>query len=240
VAQTIIDCGADYFLKLKGNQRKLSKHVKKLFKDGLGKYSDEFKYETLTSNTDIIAGRIETRNITIIRTNTDTIPQWLPTIKDWVNLNTVVKVDRKVEYISGKKPSFESHYYISSLTLNASMLLEIAVSHWSVETMHSKLDNTENYAEDKCRIFRGNSPEILSLFRKLGLNIVNPFNITEKNINNFKCAKHKESIRSILILSRERPSFFEAILTKNPKDIPPLDYWRRQGYSNFEAKNGNF
>jgi predicted transposase YbfD/YdcC len=137
----------------------------------------------------------------------------------------VIKVVRSVEYTDGTVPRLETHYYISSLDLSAKQLLRVVVEHWNVETMHMKLDDIENYSEDKCNIHRGNAPEILSIFRKLGLNLISPYNNTDKH--NVISNGLKESIRMILDLLRRCLPFFEAVLTKKPKEVGSVDKWRK-------------
>jgi hypothetical protein len=54
--------------------------------------------------------------------------------------------------------------------------------------MHRILDDTECFAEDKCKIYRGNAPEILSMMRKLSINVL-------ATLDDFI---EKESVRSII------------------------------------------
>jgi hypothetical protein len=54
-------------------------------------------------------------------------------------------------------------------------------NHWSVEnTLHHTLDVT--FAEDASRIRKGNGPEIISAFRRLGLSILKSDTTIKDNV----------------------------------------------------------
>jgi hypothetical protein len=110
-------------------------------------------------------------------------------------------------------------------------MLQIILQHWGVETMDYKLDDTESYAEDKCKVYRPSGAEILSIFRKLGLNLIGPYNITDKNLiqnelENKGSKIARTSVREILALIKKCAQFFHAILTKKPCEVPTLKAWR--------------
>jgi hypothetical protein len=102
------------------------------------------------------------------------------------------------------------------------------LDHWSAETIHFKLDDIESYAEDKCRIHRGNAPEFLSIMRKLGLNFMSMFNNTDKNQDGSNPSGIKKSVRMILDLFQRSPPFLEAVLTKSPQDVGSPESWRKK------------
>jgi hypothetical protein len=137
---------------------------------------------------------------------------------------TVIKIEKCVEYPGKKEP--ETHYYISSLSLknySAKQLLEVIIKHWSVETLHGVLDNSLN--EDKCKIYRDNAPEILSIFRKLAVNIIIPYARFYPDV----------SYVSVLNLLKLHIEFLDEVLTKDSKAVGSPNDWRmRQGKNHLQ------
>jgi hypothetical protein len=143
-----------------------------MFEQWLGKHPDEFDARAFASEADLVAGQVERREITVVRF-TPKLTEWISGAGDWLGLKTLIKVERFVSYTGlNNKHAREARYFISSLNLPARLLLEGAIRHWDVETVHNKLDCS--YAEDKCKIWRRGTAEILSLLRKSGLNFVGP------------------------------------------------------------------
>jgi hypothetical protein len=70
-----------------------------------------------------------------------------------------------------------------------------------------QLDYLECFAEDKCKIYRGNGPEILSMMRKISVNVL-------ATLDDFI---EEESAWLILDLFKRRLPYLEAVLTKKPK-----------------------
>ncbi|MDR1109387.1 MAG: hypothetical protein LBP92_01500 [Deltaproteobacteria bacterium] len=99
------------------------------------------------------------------------------------------------------------------------------IGHWTVETMHSVLDEVENYAEDRCGICRGDGAEILSIMRKLGYNFVIPFQNFTTNATTGEIHAIKESVREILGFFRQCLNFLEAVLTRKPDEVGPVRVW---------------
>ena len=64
---------------------------------------------------------------------------WFPERKDWKKLNSVVMVKSRREVI-GQEPSYETRYYISSLT-DVEKASKAIRSHWGIENrLHWTLD----------------------------------------------------------------------------------------------------
>jgi hypothetical protein len=94
--------------------------------------------------------------------------------------------------------------------------------------VHGYLDDSETFAEDKCKIYRGNAAEILSVLRKLALNFIIPI----KKIHDY-VPSVKESVRTIIDLLNRSTAYLMEVLTKRPKDVMPPSLWRKgmgQGY----------
>jgi hypothetical protein len=105
---------------------------------------------------------------------------------------------------------------LGTVSLDLEQMLEISIMHWSVETIHNILDDTETIAEDKCRVYRGSGAEFLSMMRKLGINLLLPFNRIYDS----------ESFREIINMCRRCLPLLEAILTKNPEEVGSIKEWQ--------------
>jgi predicted transposase YbfD/YdcC len=216
LAMSIINYGADYMFCLKGNQSGLLDEVKTLF-NNLDNLGPEFGIQRYTSPHSKANGRIEYRTITSINLRSPAAASWVTKSSLWEGIANVMMVERFAEKVSVStvKQSPDVRFFITSLSRPASQLLEISIQHWKVETMHSILDDTEAYAEDKCKIYRGNAPEILSFFRKLALNFVICLN-----------KKPTDSVREILALFKRSFHYLYNVLTKKPDEVPPPIWWR--------------
>jgi predicted transposase YbfD/YdcC len=217
IVEKILKYKADFLFGLKGNQGTLLNDVEYIFNVGLEKFKNEFNVSTYTSPVTAISGRIEKRVITVVYVIYDTMREWLTKIDDWPGLKAVIKVERFVEFTDEKPSTSEVRYFITSLTIPPKQMLDVTIKHWSVETIHGYLDAVETFAEDKCKIYRGNAAEFLSLLRKLALNIILP-------IKRLHC---KESVKTIIDLLDRCPPFLEEVLTKDPIDVKPPEQWRK-------------
>jgi predicted transposase YbfD/YdcC len=214
LAMSIINYGVDYMFCLKGNQSGLLDEVKTLF-NNLDNLGPEFGIQQYTSPHSKASRRIEYRTITSISRSVAAAASWITKSSLWEGIANVMKVERFTESASTGKESSEIRFFITSLSRPASQLLEISSQHWKVETMHSILDDTEAYAEDKCKIYRGNAPEILSFFRKLALNFLICLN-----------KKPTDSVRESLALFKRSFHYLYNVLTKKPDEVPPPIWWR--------------
>ncbi|MDR1308566.1 MAG: ISAs1 family transposase [Deltaproteobacteria bacterium] len=82
LAGQIIDGGVNYLFSLKGNQGGLLEEVMTVF-EALVKYGHEFDGKVFTSPVEKVAGRIETRSITVIDLSSATMSGWLTRMADW-------------------------------------------------------------------------------------------------------------------------------------------------------------
>jgi predicted transposase YbfD/YdcC len=173
IADMIHQAGAFYLFNLKGNQTGLHKEVISMFGRGLKKYPEMFDVSTHATGYDKAAGRIEHRTITMITLNPSAMA-WLTKAADWAGIKSVMCVERWADppYGSKKKRIYMRRFFVSSLSLPPERMLEITVKHWMVETVHNMLDVT--FGEDKCKVWKGEGPEYLSILRKLALNVLVP------------------------------------------------------------------
>ena len=92
-------------------------------------------------------------------------------VKNWESIQSVIKIERIVNR-GKKKLTKEISYFISSLSADnsPSFFSEGIRSHWSIENgLHYVKDVT--FKEDASKIRTGNSPENMSLFRNIAINI---------------------------------------------------------------------
>ena len=94
---------------------------------------------------------------------------WFEDIHDWAGLKSFVMVQR-TRQIKGVT-STEKAYYISSLEADAKSFAQWTRGHWGIEnTLHWVMD--VQFHEDACTIHKGNSPENLSILRKMAKNLL--------------------------------------------------------------------
>jgi predicted transposase YbfD/YdcC len=218
IAEKIRSYDANWLFGLKRNHKSLSSKVVELFENDLVEHKDEFIVDTFESGYDKVAGRIEKRTCNVIHINPATLEK-LGNAKDWCGLQSVLKVERFVSYTDSKKnPNTIKRYFISSLSSSAEKMLDNTVKHWKVETTHNRLDN--HYSEDKCRVYKGNAAENLSIMRKIGLNFVVPI------VQRFQA--DRESVSSVCEELQANFGFLLEVLTKKPNDVRSPQWWREQ------------
>jgi predicted transposase YbfD/YdcC len=158
ICRQICEKGGDYVIALKGNQGTLFEDVKLFFETPALTVAHEWQ------EWDKGHGRIEHRHCRAV----DAIA-WLHP-HQWPGLCSIAVVHATRETRKGIET--ETRYYLSSLPAHAERIAKAARAHWGIEnSLHWVLDVTFN--EDHSRIRNDNAPEILSMLRKWGLNIIN-------------------------------------------------------------------
>jgi predicted transposase YbfD/YdcC len=154
--------GADYVVAVKGNQPKLLAHLQAAFAAADGQdwaRTSPHYCETVDDR----HGRIEQRECWVLA---DTQIQ----AQGWVDCHTLVRIRRQCQRGEGKVTD-ETHYYISCLPSQASLLLGAVRAHWGIEnTCHWVLDVA--FREDTCRTRLQNADDNLALLRKIALNLI--------------------------------------------------------------------
>ncbi len=174
IAAKIVEKGGDYVLGLKGNHEFLRDEADNFFGQAL-EVSPEESGCTYSSSVEKNHGRIETREVWA----TDAL-EWLPMLKDWPSLRSLVcvKSTRKVKSIA----TTELRFYISSLPAQAERLGQVIRLHWAVENkLHWHLDVTFN--EDKSKIRSQNGPENFSLLKRCVLNLIKADTTKKDSVN---------------------------------------------------------
>jgi len=162
IAKVIVDKGADYVLALKGNQGTLEDDVKLLFSKPIpARLAEQTREEEVESGHGRIESRIY-RQVVLGR-------EGLPSSRGWAGLKSVIEVTSLRD--DGTNRSTEKRYYISSCPLDVETAARAVRRHWSVEnSLHWVLDVT--FREDESRIRRGNGAEVMSVLRRLTLNLL--------------------------------------------------------------------
>lgn len=166
IAKAIREHGADYFLRVKGNQEHLHQMMKTWFDHG---EDVQFRGMDCTHQRTINKGhgRIEIRDCWAI--NDPLAFKSLQENEGWVAVGSIVKVVR--ERRIGDKTQADVAYYISSLPNDAQLSLSCSRSHWAVENgLHWVLDVI--FREDESRIRNGTAPQNFAVLRQIALNIL--------------------------------------------------------------------
>lgn len=170
ILNKIVGEGGDFVIALKENQPELLKLVTKQFDNELLDISNN-NLESYTSEVNKAHGRIEKRTAYLIR-DTEFILKKYGIGHAFNNIGTCLLIEKEVsekvkgEYVTTTSKSFA----LSSLTnLGVKELLEIKLSHWSIESSRWLLDVQFN--EDKHTARRDNAPINFSTLRKFALAI---------------------------------------------------------------------
>jgi predicted transposase YbfD/YdcC len=183
--------------------------VMAMFELGLKKYPYDFATDTFTAPAEKKGGKIVTGTATVI-SPTGRALEWFKGHKECDSVKSVIRIGKLIEHCDDTKEStIETHYFISSIILSAEKMLEVSIKHWSVETIQGCLDRVKTYAEDSVKIKIGNAPEILSVFRKLSMNLT--LGTAKKN---------KMSLPSVLRFMRENTEYLKQVLTEEPTLVP--------------------
>lgn len=161
IPQSITQAEADYVVALKGNQGKLLDVFEQLFA-----YAQQEKLALDSAETfDAAHGRFETR-----RCSVSNDLSYLD-VEGWSNLQGVIKVKRRFEYVTSGKHSAETHYYLTSLSCSAAEALKLVRTHWSIENAQHWVFDVA-FREDRSRIRKGYAPQNMALLRRLALHLL--------------------------------------------------------------------
>ena len=159
IAQKIQEQGADYILALKGNQGTLNEDVRLFFEDTT-------LCSATSSSQDVSGGhaRIDSRKCTV----SDDVA-WLQESHNWPGLQSIIRVESSTK--KKGKTSYETRYYISSLSANAEKIAQAIRSHWAIEnSLHWVLD--VSFDDDQSRIRNGFAPQNMMTIKHIALNML--------------------------------------------------------------------
>ena len=166
IAQTIIDRGADYVLRLKDNQGTLHAEVQELFA-----YADSCDFRDIAHDFQKTIngghGRIEIRKHWMISE-----PEFLAYLDPeghWKDLSSIGRVE--AERRNGEQVERETRYYIASLAGDAEEFGSAVRAHWGIENqVHWILDIA--FREDESRIRKGHGAQNFAVLRHIALNLL--------------------------------------------------------------------
>ncbi len=193
IAQKVLDREADYLLAVKENWPNLHAEVERAFDDpatiGL------LRHET----TDGDHGRIEVRrhavshDVSFLQTN-----RRFPGEPRFPGLKAIAMVEAEVE--RGGKITRERRFYLSSLTLDATLFAHAVRSHWHIENrLHWVLDVV--FHEDLSRLRSGHGPQNMATVRHIALNLL-------------RKAKDKHSLKTRRKSAGWNTDYLEAIIRR--------------------------
>ena len=158
IAEKIREKKADYLLMVKSNQESLLEEIENLF-----------SYTNIASEStqnDFGHGRIEKRSCEVITDLTH-----LSEKKNWVDLKSVIRIERVGTHKSSLRETRELSYYISSGLTDACQINKSIRSHWAIENnLHWSLDVL--FQEDKSLKKKGYSAQNFNIMSKIALNLI--------------------------------------------------------------------
>lgn len=166
IAQTVIECGADYVFALKANHPLLHQEVIDWFA-----WAQQRDFRDVThdfhQSVNKGHGRLEIRRCWAIHD-----PLALESMghyEGWTGLSTVVMVER--QRILTNSTQTETIYYLSSLPADARRILAATRAHWTVENcFHWTMDVV--FGEDASRVRLDEAPENFAVIRHIALNLL--------------------------------------------------------------------
>ena len=200
----IVENGGDFVIALKENQQELLELVSNQFENELLDINNE-NLESYTTEVNKAHGRIEKRTAYLLR-DSEFILKRYGINHAFNNIGTCLLIEKEVsEKIKGEYvTTVTKSYALSSLTnLGVKELLEIKLSHWSIEAAHWLLDVQFN--EDKHTARKDNSLINFSTMRKFVLAIKKGDEESSKLTSKkffIKNTVHPENIERLLGLSK--------------------------------------
>jgi predicted transposase YbfD/YdcC len=165
IVKQIVEQGGDYVISLKLNQKSLDERVEELFQSAIKNQFKGFEHSEIRVD-EKGHGRQQIRHCVML----SNIQELIEPERKWSNLYSVGMMNSwRTE---NEKTTFETRYFISSLSNNSELLTQSIRSHWTIENqLHWVLDVQFN--EDDSRIRNGNAPQNLAIIRHIALNLLN-------------------------------------------------------------------
>jgi predicted transposase YbfD/YdcC len=174
VADAVIERGGSYLFALKGNRGPAHAEVKIAFcteEDALNEeLSDEVAASTYDSGEEEDHGRIERRRAWVFAV-ADKLPSLRKLLPHVVTVVAMVRERKPTPRAASFKPSKETSFYVSNLSLPAEQLGKFVRDHWLVENaLHRQLDVV--FHEDATRVAKSHAAENLATICRVALELV--------------------------------------------------------------------
>ena len=196
IAEKIVDCGGDYLLATKDNQKTAHAEIELYFESAPGAEID------VLVTVEKAHGRLETRRH-LVSHNVD----WMsgkrryPDEPRFKGLKTIAMAETRIE--TGAHIKLERRCYISSRALSAEAFAEAVRAHWAIENgLHWVLD--VQFKEDQSRLRRGHGAHNMALVRHFALNLI-------------RAMPGKQSIKGKRKLATWDTTYLLAALQLNPR-----------------------
>ena len=161
IARTIHNKGGDYTLSLKDNHKTFRQEIAAYFHKVSRDDPDRI---AVYDEVDGGHGRVERRTCRQV-----SVSEWLSGAAKWPGLQTVIEMTRE-RHLPGQAVQAQTHYYISSLAMDAARVAQGIRRHWGVENKaHWVLDVA--FREDDSRIRKGDGAENVAIIRRFCLNL---------------------------------------------------------------------
>ena len=162
IASTIIECGGDYVLAVKANQKSLHEDIKLFFEDAISE-GFEIPYG-ISESEDWGHGRTETRQCWSVQIDH---LEWFRH-GDWANMKSIACSQSTRRTRDGE--SVERRYFIASFEVTSKIARAIRY-HWCVENkLHWVMDM--DFDEDACRARADHAPENFAMLRQIAHNLI--------------------------------------------------------------------
>ena len=196
IAEKIVDCGGDYLLATKDNQKTAHAEIELYFESAPGAEID------VLVTVEKAHGRLETRRH-LVSHNVD----WMsgkrryPDEPRFKGLKTIAMAETRIE--TGAHIKLERRCYISSRASSAEAFAEAVRAHWAIENgLHWVLD--VQFKEDQSRLRRGHGAHNMALVRHFALNLI-------------RAMPGKQSIKGKRKLATWDTTYLLAALQLNPR-----------------------
>jgi predicted transposase YbfD/YdcC len=173
IAERIVAKEADYVLALKANHPTMHGQVAAMFE----MVEEDASFDVprdVCETSEVGHGREERRRVTVLGE-----VEVLEGADGWAGLESVAMVERWRR--EGEKESYERHYYLTSLPLDARQVGEAVRGHWGIEnSLHWVLDVA--FREDASRVRTGFAPENLATLRHLAVSLIKQERATKGSV----------------------------------------------------------
>jgi predicted transposase YbfD/YdcC len=217
IAEMITRLKASWCFNLKGNQGTTHKDVIGLFAKGPKMYPGLIVPKRCTSERVKTSKGLAHRVVHMLDVTSGAGHAWITKHCSWPGLRTALMVETFTEADGAPRSGPTSGTTYRASPCRSGRCTRSWCPTGRVETNHKILDDKSAFAEDSCKIHRGNAAEIMSIMRKLCINVLAPYH----RLHN------AESYGGLLRLCGESIDFMEKLLTEKIHDVGSPEIWRK-------------